>query len=65
MRDHLGFLVWITRLGRAVVAAHNAQGGYRASAVGADCRHDLQKQLWCDPVTAVCEPLPLALVGHV
>ena len=35
VRDHPCALVGISRLRRAVVAAHNAQGGHRANAVGA------------------------------
>ena len=35
----------LKRLWRAVVAAHNAQGGYRASAVGAVRGHYMQKEL--------------------
>jgi hypothetical protein len=46
MRNHRGFLVGITRLGRAVVAAHNAQSGYRANAVCAVRRDDFQEELW-------------------
>ena len=65
MRNHHGFLVGIARLGRAEVAAHNAQSGYRASAVRAERGHDMQKELGRDPVTAFRESLPLALGGHV
>ena len=65
MRDHHSFLVGIAGCGRAVVAAHNPQSGYRASAVRAERGHDMQKELGRDPVTAFRESLPLALGGHV
>ena len=66
MRNHHGFLVGLARLGRAVVAAHNAQGGYRASAVGAVRGHYMQKELGREPVTAVGEAATrCGDIGHV
>lgn len=66
MRNHHGFLVGIARLGRAEVAAHNAQSGYRANAVRAERGHDMQKELGREPVTAVGEAATrCGDIGHV
>ena len=66
MRDHHSFLVGIAGCGRAVVAAHNPQSGYRASAVRAERGHDMQKELGREPVTAFGEAAPrCGDIGHV
>lgn len=44
--DHPGSLVCITRLGGAVVAAHNTQGGHSANAVCAVCWDHFQEETW-------------------
>lgn len=44
--NHLGSLVRIPRLGRAVVPAHHAQGGHRASTVRAVRWNDFEEQSW-------------------
>lgn len=42
--NHLGSLVRIPRLGRAVVPAHHAQGGHRANAICAVGRDHFEEE---------------------